>query len=134
MGCLVLENIVLSAMYFNGTKITENNSEHTFVISRDMFCVQCISMEKIVFVFVLWLFSVFRETAQNSRVKIIYSRHLNVKSLFTNNDIVEVLYFNVFEDEKAKIYNFHATVLCCFAKHRDHTENSHKTKQNNLFH
>ena len=75
MGCLVLENIVLSAMYFNGTKITENNSEHTFVISRDMFCVQCISMEKIVlfcFVAVLRVFSVFRETVQNSRVKILY--------------------------------------------------------------
>ena len=41
---------------------------------------------------------------------------------------------NVFGDEKGKIYNFHATVLCCFAKHRKHTENSHKTKQNNLFH
>ena len=75
MGCLVLENIVLSAMYFNGTKITENNSEHTFVISRDMFCVQCISIEKIVlfcFVAVLCVFSVFRETVQNSRVKIVY--------------------------------------------------------------
>ena len=58
----------------------------------------------------------------------------DVKSLFTNNDMVEILYLDVFEDEKAKIHNFHATVLCCFAKHREPTENSHKTKQNNLFH
>ena len=84
MGCLVLENMVLSAMYFNGTKITENNSEHTFVISRDMFCVQCISMEKIVlfcFVAVLCVFSVFRETAQNSRVKTLNLSFLIFKDI-----------------------------------------------------
>ena len=52
----------------------KNYREHKCVISRDMFCVQCISMAKIVlfcFVAVLCVFSVFRETAQNSRVKIV---------------------------------------------------------------
>ena len=83
MGCLVLENMVLSAMYFNGTKITENNSEHTFVISRDMFCVQCISMEKIVLFCFVAVLCVSRNRTEQSRENFIFllfhpQRHLNL--------------------------------------------------------